>query len=177
VDHVTRKVYATLNYLKHRKNILSTSTRKLLITVTINPIIEYCSLVLIDSSKRIDYKLQRLSNNTIRFIYNLRLDEHITPYRQSLNWLTIKAKRRYYLACFLYKLLKTGEPKYLRDLFVEEPPDIRRSERIAAKYSNTFKIPNFNSIVYEHSFVVSAIRLWRELPVEIINSLSLDTFK
>lgn len=108
VAHIARKVYATLIYLKHRKNILSTSTRKLLITVTIIPIIEYCSLVQIDSSKRLDYKLQRLLNESIRFIYNSRRDEHITPYRQTLNWLTIKSKRRYCLACFFYKLLNTG---------------------------------------------------------------------
>ncbi|XP_044597348.1 uncharacterized protein LOC123273929 [Cotesia glomerata] len=63
VAHITRKVYGALNSLKHRKNILSTYTRKLLITATILPIIEYCSLVLLDSSKRLDYKLQRLINN------------------------------------------------------------------------------------------------------------------
>ncbi|CAG5106136.1 Protein of unknown function [Cotesia congregata] len=56
--HITRKVYGTLNCLKHRRNILSTSTRKLLVMTTIIPIVEYCSLVLIDLSKRLDYKLQ-----------------------------------------------------------------------------------------------------------------------
>ncbi|CAG5084884.1 Protein of unknown function [Cotesia congregata] len=178
VAHITRKVYGTLNCLKHRKNILSTSTRKLLITATIVPIIEYCSLVLIDSSKRLDYKLQRLVNNCIRFIYNLRREEYVTPYRESLNWLTIKTKRRYCLACFLYKIFKTDEPKFLKNLFIEEYPDIRRSDRIAAKSNNiTFKIPSFSSTVYEHSFVISAIRLWRELPIELTDSFSLDTFK
>ncbi|CAG5093112.1 Protein of unknown function [Cotesia congregata] len=56
--HITRKVYGTLNCLKHRRNILSTSTRKLLVMTTIIPIVKYCSFVLIDLSKRLDYKLQ-----------------------------------------------------------------------------------------------------------------------
>ncbi|CAD6207999.1 GSCOCG00010276001-RA-CDS, partial [Cotesia congregata] len=43
VAHTTRKVYATLNCLKYRRNILSTPTRKLLVMSTIIPIIEYCS--------------------------------------------------------------------------------------------------------------------------------------
>ncbi|CAG5082191.1 Protein of unknown function [Cotesia congregata] len=58
IPYITRKVYGTLNCLKHRRNILSTSTRKLLVMTTIIPIVEYCSLVLIDLSKRLDYKLQ-----------------------------------------------------------------------------------------------------------------------
>ncbi|CAG5109295.1 Protein of unknown function [Cotesia congregata] len=150
VAHTTRKVYATLNCLKYRRNILSTPTRKLL----------------------------RLVNNTIRFIFNLRRDEHITPYKHKLNWLTIKFKRLYALACFMFKLLNSGEPKFLRSLFIEEPSEIRRSERIAAKSNNIlFQIPNFSTTIYEHSFVISAIRLWKELPTEVINSLSIDSFK
>ncbi|CAD6227322.1 GSCOCG00011978001-RA-CDS, partial [Cotesia congregata] len=117
IAQITRKVYATLKNLKHRKSILSSSTRKILITATVIPNIEYCSLVLIDSSKRLDYKLQCLMNNAVRFIFNLKRDEHITPYRCSLNWLTIKSKRSYNLACFFYKLINSGEPKLLRDLF------------------------------------------------------------
>ncbi|CAG5102742.1 Protein of unknown function [Cotesia congregata] len=126
----------------------------------------------------LDYKLQRLINNTIRFIFNLRSDEHVTPYRHSLNWLTFKSKLMYSLACFIYKLLKSGEPKFLRSFFVEESTDIRRSERIAAKQINmSFKMPNFSTTTFEHSFIISAIRIWRELSFEVTNSLSLNTFK
>ncbi|CAD6208559.1 GSCOCG00012740001-RA-CDS, partial [Cotesia congregata] len=81
VSQISRKVYGTLNNLKYRKNILSTSTRKLLVAAMVIPIIDYCSLVLMDISKRLDYKLQRLINNGIRFIFNLKRDEHITPHR------------------------------------------------------------------------------------------------
>ncbi|CAG5100621.1 Protein of unknown function [Cotesia congregata] len=164
IAQITRKVYATLKNLKHRKSILSSSTRKILITATVIPNIEYCSLVLIDSSKRLDYKLQCLMNNAVRFIFNLKRDEHITPYRCSLNWLTIKSKRSYNLACFFYKLINSGEPK--------------RSDRLATKYNNViFKIPNFSTNSFENSFTVTAIRLWRDLPADIINALSLETFK
>ncbi|CAD6240772.1 GSCOCG00008903001-RA-CDS, partial [Cotesia congregata] len=81
------------------------------------PIIDYCSLVLMDISKRLDYKLQRLINNGIKFIFNLKRDEHITPHRRSLQWLTVKSKRYYFLACFLYKLFNSGEHKFLRSMF------------------------------------------------------------
>lgn len=49
---------------------------------------------------------------------------------------------------------------------------------MAAKYNNVnFKIPNFSTNSFEYSFTVTAIRLWRDLPVDIINALSHETFK
>ncbi|CAG5084042.1 Protein of unknown function [Cotesia congregata] len=67
--------------------------------------------------------------------------------------------------------------QFLRRLFTEEDPEIRRSDRLAAKNNISFKMPNFATTTYEHSFVVTAIRLWKDLPPEIVNVLSLETFK
>ncbi|CAG5092861.1 Protein of unknown function [Cotesia congregata] len=177
-SQISRKAYAALNSLKYRKNILPKSCRKLLVTTTILLIINYCSLVLLDSSKGLDIKLQRILNSTIRFIFNLKRDEHITPYRQDLRWLSIRMHRIYSLACYFYKLLQTGEPKYLRKLFCDEDESVRRSDRLAQKNNNIiFRIPNFHSVVFERSFVVSAIRLWQELPLDVISPLSIGSFK
>lgn len=75
------------------------------------------------------------------------------------------------------KLLELGKPYYLRELFIEDL-DNRRSERLAAKRNQiSFKIPNFATIYYENSFVVSAICLWQELPLEILQSSSIDVFR
>ncbi|CAG5078815.1 Protein of unknown function [Cotesia congregata] len=146
-SQISRKAYAALNSL----NILSQSCRKLLVTTTILPIINYCSLVLLDLSKGLDIKLQRILNSTIRFIFNLKRDEHITPYRQDLRWLSIRMHGIYSLACYFYKLLQTGEPKYLRKLFCDEDESVRRSDRLAQKNNNIiFRIPNFHhSVVFE----------------------------
>ncbi|CAG5079109.1 Protein of unknown function [Cotesia congregata] len=38
-------------------------------------------------------------------------------------------------------------------------------------------MPNFSTTIFEHSFVISAIRLWRKLPTETTESLSQDSFK
>ncbi|CAG5102570.1 Protein of unknown function, partial [Cotesia congregata] len=118
------------------------------------------------------------SLNTIRFIFNLKRDEHITPYRQDLRWLSIWMHRIYSLVCYFYKLLQTGEPKYLRKLFCDEDESVRRSDRLAQNNNNIiFRIPNFHSVVFERSFIVSAIRLWQELPLDVISSLSIGSFK
>ncbi|CAG5092651.1 Protein of unknown function [Cotesia congregata] len=57
---------------------------------------------------------------------------------------------------------------YLRDLFIEDD-SVRRSERFAAKRNNiNFKLPNVTTTQYENSFAITVIRLWEQLPADIV---------
>ncbi|CAG5073672.1 Protein of unknown function [Cotesia congregata] len=152
--------------------------RRICISATILPLIDYCSIVLSNSIYDNDQKLQRSLNSAIRFIFNLKRDKHITPYRRELGWLSVKSRRIYYISCYFYKLLDIGKPCYLRELFIEDP-NLRRSERLAAKRNNiSFVMPYFSTTQYELSFVVTVIRLWEELPADIIDeSTSIESFK
>ncbi|CAG5100542.1 Protein of unknown function [Cotesia congregata] len=76
----------------------------------------------------------------------------------------------------------SDRPKFLKSLFIEEFPDVRRLDRLAAKLNNvTFRISNFSNFIrtlIDSSCNTSTSRdLWRELPTEITDSLSLVTFK
>ncbi|XP_044584493.1 uncharacterized protein LOC123264994 [Cotesia glomerata] len=170
------KINSTLYSLKLRKNIYTANIKKLLVSATILPLIDYCIIVLTNSLYENDRKLQRSLNSAIRFIFHLKRDEHITPYRRELGWLSIKSRRIYYVACYFYKLLDIEKPCYLRDLFCKDLT-VKHSERLAAKKNSSFKMPNFATTHYEYSFVVTVIRLWDELPVDIVNSSSLEIFK
>lgn len=65
-------------YMLHLINI-----RKLLVSITILPRVDYCVVVLTDSSSNNDVKL-RAVNKSIISIYNLIKDENNTPYRRTL---------------------------------------------------------------------------------------------
>ncbi|CAG5075546.1 Protein of unknown function, partial [Cotesia congregata] len=137
----------------------------------------YCSIVLTDATYDNNRKLQTAMNSAIRFIYNLKRDEHISPHRRNLGWLSIKSRRIYYLSCFFYKLLDVNKPCYLRELFVDIT-GVRRADRLAAKRNNVkFTMPKFLTTSFEYSFVVSSIRLWEELPSEIVYASSIEIFK
>lgn len=120
VSQIISKVNSTLHCLKVRKNIYTTDIRKLLVSATILPLVDYCAIVLIDATSKNNLKLQRAINSCIRFIFNLKKDEYIAPYWRELAWLTVKYRRMYYMSCLFYKLLQVGKPKYLRDMFIEE---------------------------------------------------------
>ncbi|CAD6227296.1 GSCOCG00006084001-RA-CDS [Cotesia congregata] len=177
ISKTISKINSALYSLKLRRNIYTSSIKKLLVSATILPLIDYCSIVLLNSNYENNCKLQRSLNSAIRFIFNLKRDEHVSPYRRELGWLSIKSRRIYFTCCYFYKLLETSKPSYLRELF-QEDLSVRRSERLAAKKNNIlFKFPNFSTTQYESSFVITVIRLWEELPEDIINSSSLEVFK
>uniref|UniRef100_A0A6V7JQF2 Reverse transcriptase domain-containing protein n=1 Tax=Bracon brevicornis TaxID=1563983 RepID=A0A6V7JQF2_9HYME len=41
------------------------------------------------------------------FVFGVRIDEHITPYREMFGWLRGEERRKYFLGCLVYKVLPT----------------------------------------------------------------------
>lgn len=155
-------MYATLHSLKYRSEILSTQIKILLVRALIFPHIDYCCLVYHDATDYLNLKLQRLVNCGVRFIFNLRRDVHITPHRLQLKWLSVLNRRLFFLGSYLYQILATASSVYLRELFLDPDPVVRRSARVAAASGNlpSFRIPNHRTTCYRNSFLLSAIYLW-----------------
>ena len=176
VVHISQAIHHALYKLKFNKNALSTKLRIKLVNSLILPHIDYCCLVYHGLSSELNTKLQRLVNCCIRFIFNLRRNEHITPYRRSLGWLSVKNRRLYFLGCLTYRILHLPSPSYLSELSPPPDPLVRRSDRSTSQ-SSTFLIPSHRTITYRNSFRLSAIYFWHSLPDHIISASSLDSFK
>ncbi|XP_024892122.1 uncharacterized protein LOC112467653 [Temnothorax curvispinosus] len=177
VSHVSQRVHHALYKLKFSKNSLSTELRIKLVTSLVLPHLDYCCLVYHGLSKELNLKLQRLVNCCIRFIFNLRKDEHITQYRRRLGWLSVENRRLYFLGCQMYRIIYMGSPAYLSELFTPLSPSLRRSTRIANCSSQTFHIPAFRTEIYRNSFLISAIYFWHSLPDNITSATTIAAFK
>ena len=115
---ISRKVHFSLHRLKYHKNILSRELRTTLVTSLIFPILDYCCLVYNDLTEELNTELQQLINCGIRFIFDLRRDIHISPFRRSLRWLIVRSRRLYFLWIATFNILHDSSPSYLCDLFV-----------------------------------------------------------
>ena len=65
------------------------------------PHLDYCSVVYLDATQGLRKRLQRLSNICVRYIFALRRDACITPYRRRLGWLRIESRSRYFAAILM----------------------------------------------------------------------------
>jgi len=118
--------------------------------------------------------LYRAINACIRFIYEVKRDQHITPYYGKSGWLKVTIRRQYFVGCLLYSIINTHQPQTLYSNMVFRSKEIGRSTRAPTDLLVT---PQCRTELYKRSFRSVAARFWNELPMEIRNSRSVGEFK
>lgn len=145
--------------------------REHLIFTLLYPRIDNCFLVYCDLTAKLDLKLLRFINTGIRYIYGLRRNEHMSPYRRELGWLTVASRRKYFVAYSLRKMFSTSTPAHLISLFhfsVAVRP---------VKGNMLLDVRSFGTETLHKSFHVSSASLWNSLPSHIRNTDSIPHFK
>ena len=110
-----------MHKLKFYWNILSQDFRVTLISTSIFPIIDCCSIVYQGFTNEQDLKLQRLINCWILSIFDLRRDVHITPFRHQLGWLSVCGRRNYFLGIAMFNLTPRIANHYILEMFYCPP--------------------------------------------------------
>ncbi|CAH2237662.1 jg11339 [Pararge aegeria aegeria] len=105
VAEVSRKVFASIGYLKRWKNFLPVKTKISLAQSLLLPLLDYVDSCYPDLTEELLNKLERLQNICIRFVFGLRKFDHISEYRVRLKWLPIRLRRELHLLSFLYSIL------------------------------------------------------------------------
>ena len=112
--------------------------RHYLVKSLLFPILDYCSLVWCDISQEMGKKLQIIMNAGICYIYGIRKRKHITPYRSSLQWLTIHGRRNCFTAKLLYRIFASVKSSYLPYRYIAN-----ESNRPVRGYKQPLGIPAF----------------------------------
>ncbi|XP_046417427.1 uncharacterized protein LOC124178234 [Neodiprion fabricii] len=100
VDAVSGRVHFALRQPSASRKLFTFSLRNYLVTALVFPLLDYCSVVFNDISGVLNTRLQRLLNSCIRFVCGAARDEHITPHRRALGWLSVRDRRLYFVvAC------------------------------------------------------------------------------
>ncbi|XP_020295079.1 uncharacterized protein LOC109860421 [Pseudomyrmex gracilis] len=131
VTNVVKRIYMTLYQLKLCKNLLPQKLKQNLIVALVFPHIDYCCCVMTDITAEHNLRLHRALNACIRFIFNLRRDEHITPYYDALQWLKISDRRAYFMCCLLHQILSTNKPSTLYGKFLYRGTSVRSVRALA----------------------------------------------
>ena len=117
VNHITKKVNRALFGLKFITSCTTQGLRKRLVESLVVPHLDYCSVASLDASTSLRARLQRLSNVCVRYIFGVRRDTHITPYRRQLEWLRNDTRRGYFALILMYRIVRIKEPPILLPLF------------------------------------------------------------
>ena len=174
VNSISSKVHNILYRLKFRGSFLPPSIKLQIVNSLVIPHLDYASLVIADLSGYLNTKLQRLQNSALRFIYRLRRDERLTPFRRKTNWLSIPSRRLYFLGSLTHQIITTNQPLYLSSKFIPIDNSLRRSSRI---HSSNFTLPTPRTNIFARSFWITAIQYWNSLPRSMQNLSSASSFR
>ena len=107
------------------------------------------------------------------FMVLVEASTHVTPYRRELGWLRVEGRRDYFMACLLFKILRTFKPSYLAEFFVAR----QGSRPVRTGCTAALLVPSCRTEALRGSFHVSATILWNSLPLNIQSASSINHFK
>lgn len=77
----------------------------------------YCDVNIDDMTVELSERLQRAQNYCIRFIFNLRRFDHVTPYFEYLGVMKLKYFREYHIVTLMYVIISLNLKSYLSERY------------------------------------------------------------
>ena len=113
-EFISKKVQTCNFHLRNLCNIkdcLDVPTRILLVTNLILSTVDYCNILLLGATDLALRPLRLVINKAIRFIYNLKIRQHITPYYKRTHFLPIQQRIKFEASLIAYKIFNGQAPK------------------------------------------------------------------
>ena len=177
---ISQKVQ-TCNYhirnLYNIKSCLDFKTKVLLVTNLIMSTLDYCNILFVGSTDKLIRPLHLILNKAVRFIYNLRIREHISPYYTKLHFLPVKKRIKFKACLFAFKILNNQAPTYLTEEFQRFTPSTLMELR---KGGGGRDDRMFDISTEENRKRILFVRIkmeWNTLPFNIRKCNSLPLFK
>ena len=164
-----------MHSLKRLKNSLPPELKRILVQTLVMSHFDYCDILLTDLAENLSDKLQRVHNMCIRYIFNIRRYEHISPSFEDLSWLRLNYSRTLHSLVLLFKILRNSSPNYLSSRFHFLSSNHDLSTR--SQHNLTLSIPYHRSSLYSTSYSVSSSRRWNSLPLGVRDCRTLASFK
>lgn len=117
----------------------------------------YCDVVIGDLNTNLKRRLQRIFNSCIRYIYNLKKYDRLTPYYNTIFNCPLENYFKIRLLIFIFKIIRSRTPVYLYE----------NLQFSVSNRTNNIDIPAHLTNIMGNSFIVRAARVWNSLPSEL----------
>ncbi|XP_039282949.1 uncharacterized protein LOC120351066 [Nilaparvata lugens] len=164
VEIVCKMVFACIHSLKRFALFLPLNIKIMLVKTLVLPHFSYCDTVMNDMTVELSNRLQRTQNYCIRFIFNARRFDHVTPFYVQPSLLKLNDLRTLHILTMLHSIIKTKSPSYLSESF----RFLSEIGERATRHGNLLlAFPIHRTTTFERSFTVTGCRLWNNLPASV----------
>ena len=164
--------YHLKNISKHRGLMLKHDLEKIMHALMTSRI-DYCNSLFTGLPKKTIKQLQLIQNAAARVLTKTRKFDHITPILRSLHWLPVSYRIDFKALLLVFKSLNGMGPSYLLDMFQRYAP----TRSLRSMENNLLVIPKVKTKCGEAAFSSYAAKLWNQLPDDVKNAPTVDSFK
>ena len=165
-------------YFEQRRlaSIRSTATATLVSAFVLSRI-DYCNSLLFGSTHDVTSHLQQIQNYAARVILRLPKSSSITIHLKSLNWLPVKVRSTYKIACLCYHCYSSTAPSYVTGMLHRKPLHTRNT------HSSSYTMPLLNRPAHskatlgDPSFSFASSSVWNSIPNDVRCAPSLSSSK
>ena len=174
INLLIAKAYGKLRHGFRLKNFLSEASKLNLVETYILSQFNYGDVILQNLSTQLEFKVQKLQNRCVRFIYGLRKYDHISAFIKTKNILNMKNRRLLHGLSFMFKIKNRMAPNYLCkriSLHNETHSHFTRNRQ-------NIDPPFARTKIRSMSFFVYICKKYNEMSKDVnIDNISLHTFK
>ena len=183
-DHISQVIKSTRFHIRDLyriRHLLDLNTAILLANALVSSRIDYCNSLFASLTLSELKRLQGVQNSLWRVVTRSSRYTHTTPNLEKLHWLPVKYRVLFKIGLITYKVLKYGQPVYLKDK-LHPYTSSRNTRRSSPKYK-FLQVPSFDSKIHKShkyltkSFSHHAPAFWNSLPVHVRTSPSVTSFR
>ena len=159
-DHINSasgKVYGMLRTLWVTQSFTPQHIRMLLAKTYLMPTLLYGCEIYANCDSKDKYKLNKLFNNIIRYIFCLRKYDHVSMYCKKLYSMTFDNLLKFRVIVYIHKIIVTKMPPYL----------FNKLCFTVSSRNNYLRTTRCRYMISERQFLIYAIRLWNSLPIRL----------
>ena len=172
VEQVLKKCNSLLYLLLRIKHFLNIHMRKVFYNAYILPHLDYCCTIWGNCSEYLSNSIHKFQKRAARIILDKSYDTPSAGLFSELNWMKIQDRILFKKAIFVYKSVNNEFPEYLSNLLTPKTNTNLRSHT-----QQMLQIPKPRLEFFRKSFAYSGPKLWNQIPLNIRQSESVNSFK
>ena len=167
VSNIARTCYFELRRLASIRRFLTSTATATLVSAFVLSRIDYCNSLLFGSTHDMTSNLQQIQNYAALVILSLPKSSSITTHLESLQWLPVKVRSTYTIACLCYHCHSSAAPSYVADVLQKKPPYTRNTR------SSSYAMPLLNkpalskATLGDRSFSFASSSVWNSIPCQV----------
>ena len=170
VSDACKAGYLKLEQLKCLRHVLSQELKITMVKCLVLSRVDYCNALYCNLSGEQIRKLQKLVNNSIRFIYCLRKTQSTSEFAIRCHILPVRLRIQYKLGLIAYKIITGVAPSYLCDMVRT------RQQRVAGlRSASDSKI--LETMYPENTISYKICKCWNSLPKTVRDTNFMDNFR